>query len=250
MDNFGSLLCGGENTGGIAKDALDHLGRSLNNFFGRASRYLREEASDDSVSLGPFCARVVLENSCAALLGRLDPFRMLYLCEFQATPEYESGKRAKSSFSWVGDVIPLEERPNHVLWSIDNDLSKISRALMSRYLNHVYWAPAVDRMLDFVSTNSSDPRLADILAFEAGTYIQHCKGKSAQLYSALSKGVHWEFFTTALMFDDATVKTLIRDTLLLVGHLGLTSHFIPTAYAAHTPEKALELYLSFRDDVQ
>ena len=250
MNDFGSLLCGADNSVGIAKSALEQLCRSINNFSKRAVRYLAEEASGDSLSLGPFCARVVLENSCAALLGRLDPFRMLYLSEFQTKPEYEPGKRAKSGFSWFGDVMPAEDKQNQALWSVDHDTSKISRALMSRHLNHVYWAPAIDRMLDFVSQHDIDPRLSDILSFEAGTYIDQCKGRSSQLYSALSKGVHWEFFTTALMFDEATVKTLIRDTLLLVAHLGLTSHFIPTAYATHKPEKALEIYLSFRDDVE
>ena len=200
------------------------------------------------MALGPFCARVLLENSCAALVGRLDTFRILYLSEFQAQPEYERGKRAKSAFSWVGDVIP-EEKTGHGLWSIDHDVSKISRALFSRHIDHICWQPAVERMLDYVSSHTPDPALKEILELSSETYVDQTKGLSQQLYSTLSKGVHWEFFNSILVFDETTVKNAIRDTCLLIGHLGLTSHFIPTAYASLRPERALDAYLSFRKEL-
>jgi hypothetical protein len=88
--------------------------------------------------------------------------------------------------------------------------------------------------------------LADVLAIDADSYIGETKGRSAQLYSTLSKGVHWEFFTSALLFDESTVKTAIRDTCLLVAQLGLTSHFVPTAYASLEPAEAVDEYISFR----
>ena len=249
MGSIGSLLCGHEKTEGIAKVALDQLARSIESFWSRGVNFLNEDiASQDALSFGPFCARVLLENSCAALIGRLDCFRMLYLSEFQSQPEYEFGKRARSSFSWSGDVVP-EDKPNQAMWSLDHDLPKISRALFSRYLEHVYWKPAVELMLDFVSEYPQTPALADVLKLDAETYIDSSKGKSLQLYSTLSKGVHWEFFTSALLFDETTVKTVMRDTMLLVGHLGLTSHFIPTAYASLPPDKAVEAYISLRNDV-
>jgi hypothetical protein len=109
MGDIGALLCGGVNAEGIAKSALDQLSRSINSFSARIVRFLTEDASEDAAALGPFCARVLLENACAALVGRLDSFRILYLSEFQTQPGYEYGKRAKSSFSWVGDVVPEEK---------------------------------------------------------------------------------------------------------------------------------------------
>ncbi len=77
-------------------------------------------------------------------------------------------------------------------------------------------------------------------------YIDSTRGISTQLYSTLSKGVHWEFFASTLVFDEATVKTAIRDTLLLMSGLGLISHFVPTAYASLTPNDAVDQYVSFR----
>lgn len=245
MSSLGPLLCGYDKNEGIAKIALGQLALSIEQFGSKAINFLNEESSDETLSFGPFCARVLLENSCAALVGRLDPFRVLYLSEFQATPEYEHGKRARSAFSWTGDVIP-EDKSTQSLWNVDNDLPKISRALFSRHGEHIYWKPAATRMLDFISNCPPDPALADILSIDPDNFINGSKGKSMQLYSMLSKGVHWEFFTSALVFDEVTVKNAIRDTCLIVSQLGLISHFIPTAYASLKPEQAVNEYVSFR----
>ena len=245
MSHIAPLVCGNDDCKGTARTALIQLSSSIERFATRATGFLEGAASTETLSFGPFCARVVLENSCAAILGRFDPFRILYLSEFQAQSEYEHGKRARSAFSWFGDVIP-DDKATQALWNIDNDVPKISRALFSKHLEHIYWKPAVDLMLDFVSARPADPVLADLLAIDPEKYIGETRGRSAQLYSMLSKGVHWEFFTSALLFDEVTVKTAIRDTLVLVSHLGLVSHFVPTAYAALKPDEAVDHYISFR----
>lgn len=247
MSDIGSLLCGHNRTEGIAKAALDQLSASIEKFADRAVKFLNEPISDEALSFGPFCARVLLENGCAALVGRLDTFRILYLSEFQAQPEYEHGKRAKSAFSWMGDVVPEERAAqNFKLWSVEHDLPKISRALFSKHSDHIYWKPGVERMLDFVSSYPLDPVANEILALDAETYVDEKRGRGIQLYSTLSKGVHWEFFTSGLVFDESTVKTAIRETCLLIAQLGLVSHFIPTAYASLSPDAAVDTYVSFR----
>jgi hypothetical protein len=173
---------------------------------------------------------------------------MLYLSEFQAQPEYEYGKRVKSAFAWTGDVIP-DEKQNNVLWSVDHDLPKISRALFSRHFDHLFWKPALASLLDHVSTLDADPLLTDVLNIDPDSFIEESKGRSTQLYSTLSKGVHWEFFTSALLFDEATVKNSIRETLLLVTHLGLASHFVQTAYASLDATVAVDAYKAIRRPV-
>jgi hypothetical protein len=248
MTDVGHLLCGQATNDGIAKSALTQICKSINAFANRAVRYLNEDLSEDALVFGPFCARVLLENSCAALLGRLDTFRISYLSAFQAQPEYALGKRAKSAFSWDGDVTP-DERPPPELWSVDHNLPKISRALFSKHLDHIYWRPAVEKMLDFIQEHNNDALLNDLLEINPEKYMEGNKGKSSQLYSTLSKGVHWEFFSSAFLFDENTLKTTIRETCLLVSHLGLTSHFIPTAYASLSPEDAVQAYLGFRKGI-
>ena len=244
MNELALLLCG-DGASGSAGIALSQLSSSIKGFSSRAAGFLSEEATNETLSYGPFCARVLLENGCAALVGRLDSFRMLYLSEFQAQPEYEYGKRVKSAFAWTGDVIP-EDKQSNVLWSADHDLPKISRALFSKHFDHVFWKPALARLLDHVSTLAPDPLLADVLDIDPDRFIDETKGRSVQLYSTLSKGVHWEFFTSALLFDDVTVKNSIREVVLLVAHLGLASHFVPTAYASLDPNVAVDSYKAIR----
>lgn len=244
MNEIAVLLCG-DNSEGTAKVALYQLADSIQGFSARAVRYLTEEITDEALRFGPFCARVILENGCAALVGRLDPFRMLYLSEFQAQPEYVPGKRAKSAFAWYGDVIP-DEKSLQTLWSVDHDLPKIGRALFSKHFEHIFWKPAVDRMLDYVSTLEADPLLADVVNIDPDRFIDETKGRSLQIYSTLSKGVHWEFFTSALLLDEVTVKNLIRETVVLMANLGLISHFVHTAYAPLAPDRAVNCYKELR----
>lgn len=98
MDRFGSLLCGSDHGEGIAKAALKQLSSSIDDFSTRCVTFLKTPSAPDTLVFGPFCARALLENSCAALVGRLDSFRILYLSEYQSQPDYELNKRPKSAF--------------------------------------------------------------------------------------------------------------------------------------------------------
>lgn len=244
MKELGSLLCGNLKIQGAAKSALNQLSDSINEFSSRSIVFFRKSSTKDTMTLGPFCSRVILENGCAALVGRFDAFRLSYLSEFQSRPEYEIGKRAKSSFSWTGDVMP--DSDNHDMWSLNHDLQKISRALFSKYADHIFWQPAINRMLDFVAGQPLNHQFPDLMAIDPENFISTVRGRATQLYSTLSKGVHWEFFSSALIFDEPTIKNLIRETCVLLAHLGLISHFVPTAYASLAPARALKHYNNFR----
>lgn len=244
MTNLPILLCGNAQGSGLGKIALDQLSTSLSNFSARAIQFLETDSSPETTTFGPFCGRVILENGCAALLGRLDPFRLIYLSEFQSQPEYSPGRRVRSAFAWAGDVIPDEKSPA-ALWDPDHDLPKISRSLFSKHLDHVYWKPALESLLDHIGANAA-VELADILSLDSANYISSTKGKCMQLYSQLSKGVHWEFFSSTLQMDEDTVKSLLRDTLVHVAGLGLVSHFVPTAYASIGHDDAIAEYINFR----
>src|SRR5216684_4691765 len=116
------LLCGKSDTAGLAQTALSQLSGSIGSFATKTVRFLNDDFSDDTRTFAPFCTRVLLENGCAALLGRLDCFRILYLSEFQAQPEYKIGERMRSSFSWTGDILP--EKKSETLWNAESDMPK------------------------------------------------------------------------------------------------------------------------------
>jgi hypothetical protein len=247
MAALAQLLCGQPTTGCLAHKTFDHLTKWIDNFHSRAFKYLQEPETDDTIVFGPFCARVLLETSLTALVGRIDPFRMLYLTEAQQSADYEHGRRFRSGFGWMGDVIPEKEQAD--LWHQESDFSKISRALFSRHTDHLIWKPAINSMLDFVATKSADASSTDLLKVDPESHILKMKGRAGQLYSTVSKAVHWEFLSAPAVIDTLTVKASIRDVLLLVGELGFMSHFVATSFAKTTPDEAWKHYVSLRKDL-
>lgn len=246
---LGKLVCGGAAESCTANRTLDHLGSSIDRFANKAVVYLNGEFSEEAQIFGAFCARVTLENACAALVGRFDPFRMLYLAEFQAQAGFEYGKPSKSGFRWAGDVL-ADDKPPRELWNTENDLAKISRALFSAHADHVYWKPAVEAALDYLAERGASESLHELQAMDPETFTSSTKGKCAALYSTLSKGVHWDFFVSSVVMDEGTLKDSILDCFIQVGNLGFVSHFVPTAYRSLDRTDALVAYDDFRKAFQ
>ncbi len=241
---LGEFICGRGGAIGVADATLDHLKSSIERFAARSLLFLNGDFGEDPQSFGAFCARVVLENSCAALVGRLDPFRLLYLAQFQAQQGFEYGRPSNSGFRWTGDVLPDEKVPQE-MWGVDHNVSKVSRALFSPYADHVYWRPAVETALDFIANDSSD-LLQDLRSLQPDQYVGHTRGRCAALYSTLSKGVHWDFFTSSIVLDEGTIKDSIRETFVALGGMALISHFVPTAYRALERDAAVDTYKRLR----
>ena len=53
----------------------------------------------------PFYCRNVLESSLTAILGRIDPFRLITVYKVQSDPSYDLGKRAQTAVEWAGDIV-------------------------------------------------------------------------------------------------------------------------------------------------
>lgn len=245
---LGELICGVSGSACVANTTLDHLSSSIDRFAAKSLEFLNGEFSADTQNFGAFCARVVLENSCAALVGRLDPFRLMYLAAFQAQEDFEYGKAANSGFRWSGDVLPDDKVPQ-AMWGTDHNASKVSRALFSPYSDHVYWRTAIESALDAIANEGGD-QFQEILLIEPESYIGGLRGRCAALYSTLSKGVHWDFFVSSIVLDEGTLKDAIREALLSLGGLGLISHFVPTAYRSLDVQSALDHYKSLRESFQ
>jgi hypothetical protein len=241
---LGKLVCGSMGSPCRANATLDHLGRSIDRFTNKALAYLNGTFSEEAESFGAFCAKATLENACSAIVGRFDPFRMLYLAEFQAQAEFEYGKPSKSGFKWQGDVLAVDPPPQR-LWSSEHDLSKISRALFSSYVDHVYWRPALEAALDYLADHPGEGA-TELLHLDPSIFTSATKGKCATLYSTLSKGVHWDFFVSSVVMDEGTLKDAIRECFIQVSNMAFVSHFVPTAYRSLEQREALTTYVEFR----
>ncbi|RYG57772.1 MAG: hypothetical protein EON56_01670 [Alphaproteobacteria bacterium] len=248
MAEIEQLFCGKDLGPGAAGAALTQLGTSLETFGGKSLGFLAGDEPDNLPLFGPFCARVFMENACAALLGRIDPFRVMYLHEFQSQEEYDLAKRAKTAFAWTGDVIS----PGQLLqemWSVDHDIAKVSRSLLSQHMDVLVWRPAIESVLDFMATTGNPISHYGFDDVDPQNFIHGLRPRISALYSILSKGVHWEFFSTSLMMDDPTIKNSIRETFAFMLKVGIISHFIPTAYCSMDRQLALETYVTLREKI-
>lgn len=242
-----SLICGSTNGTDVANTTLAHISTALEKFGERTLRFISEEFTEDASAYGAFCSRVVLENSCAAILGRLDPFRLMYLSEFQSQANYNYGQTSKSTFRWTGDVMS-DEKPPASMWSGDHEPTKVSRALLSSYSEHLFWKPGLENLLNYISDNQNH-YLNDLKQEDPFSYIPKKRGKAASIYSTLSKGVHWEFFVSSIVMDESTIKSTMSDCISLVAELSLVSHFIPTAICRLPEDEALLKYIEIKEQL-
>lgn len=235
-----TLVCGDASGDNPADETLRHLEANLFKFSQKAEMYLNRPFDEEAQMFSAFVARAILENGVAAILGRIDPFRLLYLRNYQSAPSFEYGRTVKTGFRWQGDVLSIEKAPAD-LWSPDHDLSKVSRALLSDYSDELFWRPAIALSLDALAS-SGTPVPDHISSLDVENVIPSFRTRFAGLYSTLSKGVHWEFFIDQIVMDEATLKDSLRDTFLYLASIGLFTNFVPTAHAKIDPNKSIEKY--------
>ena len=176
MDHLCRIVCGSDIGEGEAFDVLRHVRRSVSLFGTKINSLLDPRHGDDLSLLGPYCARVIMETGCSAIVGRLDPFRILYLSRFQSHAGYDPAKKARSAFAWQGDVLSPEKED---MWSDNIESQKISRALLSAHFDHVHWRPAVVAALDFAGNLSSDSAVQSVLLIDADHFVAQCRGKGS-----------------------------------------------------------------------
>lgn len=238
------LTCGFNSGTNPTDETLKHLQGSILAFGKKALHYFEAEFDTDSQMFAAFVARATLENGVAAILGRIDPFRLLYLRNYQQAATFEYGRAQKTGFRWQGDVLATEKPPND-LWSPDHDVSKVSRALLSDYSDALFWQPAITKTLDdMVNASISPPTF--LASLEVENVIPSFRTRFATLYSTLSKGVHWEFFIDRIVIDEPTLKDALRDTLLYLGLLGLFANYVPSVHATLPPGEALQNFETLR----
>ena len=244
---IGGIICGDlESHGRLASVSLNKMKLSVNHFAEKLFVFLHDDFDDNAQSFGAFAARVVLENSCAVLLGRMDTFRLVYLAMHQASEQYEFGKTVKSGFRWSGDVLPDVNNPH--LWGGAHGVDKVSRALLSDYSDHMFWRDSFTSTLDFID-DDDDTALNFIKSLESITFVHRIRSHFSRLYSSLSKGVHWEFFVHSVEMDENTLRDLISDTIKYVSTLALVSHFSETFYGTMDRSAALEMYKAVMERV-
>ena len=226
---------GGSDLGEI----LGHIQGMMDSVMAQLS-WLAEQEDERVAMFGPFLGRSLLELSATALIGRLDPLRLLVVRQVQTQADYNIGVPWKASIRWQGDVLTAKAMTN--LWGEAMEYEKVSKALLGEYYDHLIWRPAAQRMLSVVQGGGT--WLAELASIDADAFVSRKRYEIGQLYSSLSKGIHHEFVAPPRLglYDRNTVRSLILRTVRLIADLGLVSHFIGHAASSLESAEAMDAF--------
>jgi hypothetical protein len=169
---------------------------------------------------GPFLGRSLLEVAFTAILGRLDPFRVVILREMQLRPDYTPERRSQASIQWTGDI--HAEKKVDDLWRADRSVKDMTRALFGDYYEQIFWRGAFQRLVDSVPEDRGGEWMRELRRITPEGILPRLRLESARIYSACSKGVHHEFLIPPSNFYDAT--TLLKDATELVARVALVAN--------------------------
>ncbi len=221
------LVCGYSFESEIEIDMiLQHIANSLEKIINEI--IVLPSLEDDRLSLyGPYLGRSLLELSLMALLGRIDPFKIILMKRKQEQSDYELGKPHSSAIRWQGDVV---DKAVSDLWA-EKSLNSPTRAILGAYQIELVMIKSAQRIFDEGNEQTIGEWYTELTQTDAKGLVEKLKSRINTIYSSLSKGVHHELLIPhESVMDRDTVLTLINDTLFIVGTLGLLVSRIPYAY--------------------
>lgn len=199
----------------------------------------------------PFYCRNILESSLTAILGRIDPFRLIMVYKVQADSSYDLGKRAQIAVEWTGDIV-AKNNPEQKLWQFDKKKESFDRALLSNHIGDIIWKPAFRKLGDYIADNGYQSAwLDEIASYDEYHNFARAKADAMRLFSSFSKGVHSEcLIDISLILDDLTLKNLIKDLYKLCATLALTSHFVDFLATKIEIEGAISIFLAIEEMIE
>lgn len=235
---------------------MDSIALSLNEHGEELLELWENKGHADFVRIAPTCARLLLEQSLATILGRLDPLRFLSIVRGSRSPDFQLGGKNVSSFSWSGDVFP-PAKPGAGGWWSQETLKTLIRGVLdghlADYLFGSHHEVLRDKLTDAVIDQASlSTWVINLLKMERG---DHClslvRKRAGECYSSLSKGMHFEFFKDHQTRPTAIeVEAAVRDAVAVVATCGLYSHFTDVALQRLPQDQAINNFLELTSRFQ
>jgi hypothetical protein len=246
VDDFAKLVCGTTGSAGSFAGITTHLHTTLKGVVTEIVK-LPGESPERIALYGPFLGRSVLELTYTALVGRLDPFRLLVLREIQMQlPPGDVtalGERHQAAIQWSGDIRPAKDGENQDLWSPTKSIDKMHRSLFGKYYEQIFWIPAFTSVIDSLTAAQQGAWFDELRNITPEGFTPRSRGDSDRTYSALSKGIHHEFvIPPETFYSPKTVFELLKDTFRLASNSALVCHAVPTCHSSVSLSEALALY--------
>ena len=201
-------------------------------------KWLTDEPVVRVTLYGPFLVRTLLEVGVTALIGRMDPTRLLIVKRTQQHGEYNTKQAWNSAIRWQGDVV---DKKVTELWAPEKQYKDMTKALFGDYYVDLYWNLALKKIAD--SDLSGGAWLAEIKGMSIQEFSTRRRESIGKLYSESSKGVHSEFVVPpGSLYDKLTISNLVSSIIQILSELGLLINLLPhIAYKLDTTQ-AIELF--------
>ncbi|ELY3543141.1 hypothetical protein SMX40_003897 [Cronobacter turicensis] len=242
LTDLAKLVCGSDSIHDAENECeiseiLKHLKSVLVNVL-EEIKLIGNESESRITLYGPFLVRTLLEVGVTALIGRLDPTRLLIVKRTQQHADYSTEKAWNSAIRWQGDVVDSKVDK---LWPVEKNYKDITKALFGDYYFDLYWQKALKKICDSDVTGGA--WLAEIKGMDITTFSGRRKSSVSRLYSQSSKGVHSEFvIPPGSRYDKLTIKNLASEIIQILSELGLLVNQLPhIAYRIEIAE-AIELF--------
>lgn len=242
IDSFARLVCGG--------DALDrapdscevaqvlmHLRSGIVGLLGDLT-WVNSGGPERVSRYGPYFARSLLELGATALIGRMDPTRILFTKRTQEHSGYVTGIPWKTAVRWQGDVMS-DAVAN--LWNPSHHPKDMTRAIFGAYYADLYWHPAMKRLAD--EGAGTGAWVAGLRSVTPEQFVASRREGVGRLYSESSKGVHHEFVVpVGSRYDRATISQLVLGAIQAIAEVSLLVHLVPHAPYGASATDAFELF--------
>ncbi|EPE7491591.1 hypothetical protein ACSMAF_003684 [Cronobacter universalis] len=242
LTDLAKLVCGSDSIHDAENECeiseiLKHLKSVLVNVL-EEIKLIGNESESRITLYGPFLVRTLLEVGVTALIGRLDPTRLLIVKRTQQHADYSTEKAWNSAIRWQGDVVDSKVDK---LWPVEKNYKDITKALFGDYYFDLYWQKALKKICDSDVTGGA--WLAEIKGMDITTFSGRRRSSVSRLYSQSSKGVHSEFvIPPGSRYDKLTIKNLASEIIQILSELGLLVNQLPhIAYRIEIAE-AIELF--------
>ncbi len=195
------------------------------------------------------CARLLLEQGAAVLLGRIDPLRLVTIIKGSSSVDFKLGYRNASSFIWNKDVVP-DTKPGSGFWTQESIGKGVHRALLDGHLADYVFSSVHKELIDEITdATKSETELTDwiidLLKLERGEpVLSKIRTIATEAYSTLSKGVHFEFFLGKETKPDAKeIQKATSRAITALSTAALYTHFSDIAILSIDRPKAISSFL-------
>lgn len=207
----------------------------------------RRSRNRDHKILCALYGRSLLDLTCAAIIGRMDPFRLAVLRQVQSAADFELGARSEAAIQWSGDVLMRGNGPTP-LFSQGYRFDRFDRALLGDVRSILNWIPAFSACIDFLSrlggAKTSD-WLSDLVGWEPSSLVPRMRGVLGRHFSLFSKVIHAELLLPPEeTVDQSTLDAAIIEAIRSCATISFISHFDSSAAASLTYRHTLQCFIA------